>query len=69
MKDICKGCSLTTLHFIQCAFVALGKEESCPCIECLVKPICIAACDKRGSIKNAIFKYNRTKRRDNEKVL
>jgi hypothetical protein len=64
MKDICKGCSLSTLLYVQCAFVALGKQEQCPCIECLVKPICREICDERGSIK---IKYN--KRRDNEKVL
>jgi hypothetical protein len=69
MKDICRGCSLITLYFIECAFVSLGKEESCPCIECLVKPICIDACDKRGGIKRSMFEYHKTKRRDNEKVL
>jgi hypothetical protein len=41
-KDICKGCQANV-----CLATLYDFEEGCPCIECLVKPICIKWCDIR----------------------
>jgi hypothetical protein len=51
MKKECKGCSLIRLSFVRCDFALKEEEELCPCIECLVKPMCEGSCDKRQEIK------------------
>ena len=38
-KEICKGCQVA-----ECMFIVKGREELCPCIECLVKVVCQAWC-------------------------
>jgi hypothetical protein len=44
MKDICRACDKS--HSF-CCFRLAELEEKCPCIECLVKVICIEECRKR----------------------
>jgi hypothetical protein len=48
MKSLCKGC-LATKHFGYCCFRVTNKQHvipiyngtQCPCVDCLVKSICV----------------------------
>ncbi len=59
MVDLCKGCSLrnskrTTVDY--CFFRSYRHQDKCPCIQCLVKPMCTRACEDRINIKKRLFK-------------
>ena len=66
----CKGCRLSKIkkklsnaHVFSCVFVKCKEILLCPCIECLVKPICKQSCHKRISIRRKVIlnisgKYN-----------
>ena len=45
----CKGCKVKENI---CSFILMNRIDKCPCIECLVKPMCIQSCDLRQEIKN-----------------
>jgi len=40
----CKGCLLFN-QAIECKLLELYKADQCPCIICLVKPMCEEPCD------------------------
>lgn len=53
IKDICRGCDVASAGKNDykevsklCTRVRRGTEEGCPCIECLLKPICNEGCEK-----------------------
>ena len=50
VKDICRGCSLAQ-EFSICSFEEHEMQEKCPCIECLVKTMCIESCSERNKIR------------------
>ena len=53
MNKLCQGCRYSELRDIgtrsyNCVILQLlESEEDCPCINCLVKMVCIENCDKR----------------------
>jgi len=38
----CKGCSVVD----DCGFLFFNTEETCPCFNCLIKPMCRKACEE-----------------------
>lgn len=67
MKEICKGCNLEMLAHMKCKgcnvirkescfFIAVKEVRQCPCVECLVKPMCSpnGSCDKRNDLAGEI---------------
>ena len=42
-ENECKGC---TVDQDECIILKYYSSQNCPCIECLVKPICIEGCDE-----------------------
>ena len=57
IKDYCKGCTVAN---VDCAFKDFKIVKDCPCIDCLIKPICKIGCDKR----QRIFDYFIEKRKE-----
>ena len=65
-KESCRGCSFGNSE-IFCAPLEYGMDQSCPCIECLVKVMCDSdskgACPERAHFVNteahpkSIFDY------------
>ena len=61
MNKLCRGCRYSNFREIAggkpiCIIVKLESEEDCPCINCLVKIICIKNCDKRTKKRREIEK-------------
>jgi len=46
--DTCKGCNVRKATGMFCSFETWRKRDLCPCVECLVKPICKAECKIRS---------------------
>jgi hypothetical protein len=44
---LCKGCSLYGAGKYICR-VTVKKQLKCPCMDCLVKPICTMGCNERS---------------------
>ena len=42
-SKLCEGCS--TFDGLQCINAADEIEGTCPCISCLIKMVCVDACD------------------------
>jgi hypothetical protein len=55
VKDMCRGCTITELRFYNCLYITTGLEEECPCIECLIKPMCVVVCDVRIKSYKELF--------------
>jgi hypothetical protein len=55
MNEICFGC--ITLKF-KCVIRQVHKEIECPCIDCIVKPMCQIGCMKRESLVSVIYSNN-----------
>lgn len=45
LNELCKGCCRN--QYYACFFRRYGKQYKCPCIECLVKVVCIDECEIR----------------------
>lgn len=41
----CEGC-IMFINYKYCDIIRTGREEDCPCRNCLVKVICTETCDK-----------------------
>jgi hypothetical protein len=48
-KDECKGCKFNQGFQQLCFFRSYGVIDKCPCIECLVKIMCLERCLKRSN--------------------
>jgi hypothetical protein len=46
VKDICKGCQMIK-KIDGCVYRAREVEHLCPCVTCLVKPMCSDTCQER----------------------
>lgn len=44
----CNGCTTTEDEKHHCVFRLLDMIFLCPCIDCLVKPMCKSGCDERS---------------------
>lgn len=55
-KKICKGCVMARSDRSACIIVKKQKEEMCPCINCLVKMICLDTCDERDKVVALLMK-------------
>ena len=54
VDKICKGCRSFRQ---QCAFISTGKIfyiKKCPCPNCLVKAMCVVACDEYAELDDLI---------------
>ena len=52
MNELCRGCRYSNFRDIAegkpiCMIVIFEGQEECPCINCLVKMMCIKNCDIR----------------------
>lgn len=62
MNNLCKGCSLKNSIYITglCFFELYEHRDECPCIQCLVKPICRIGCENRVNLRNRLIKSLRS---------
>ena len=45
-RDLCKGCRYyATEDDTMCGGDSIRNGEVCPCVECLIKPMCTSVCD------------------------
>jgi hypothetical protein len=50
--DICKGCIFNDGdHNIQCKIKNDGKDKDCPCIKCIVLPMCNTPCSSFNELR------------------
>ena len=43
MTNYCKGCH-TYMHQNGCSFMYYNKDGECPCVTCIIKPMCNKPC-------------------------
>lgn len=61
LRDIyCKGCH--TYHYKECSITPINKDRKCPCIQCLVKPMCVQGCAEFVNYTNDRDKETKTVR-------
>ena len=78
MSKLCKGCGRKVIYcVIQPKFKYKNKYTRCPCLKCLVKPMCKVNCDSYeeykwgfwGMVKNTRRYKQARKRRTNIKPV
>jgi len=56
-NDICKGCIFEDGETKSCCKIKdKGKDKECPCIECLLKGMCMNTCPAYSRILDEIMK-------------
>ena len=52
----CKGCR--TYHELYPCCIPIGVKLLCPCVECIVKPICLTACQDFSDYEDSVKVYD-----------
>jgi hypothetical protein len=46
-RDLCKGClTYAQIEGVRCSLNPVYAERRCPCIDCLIKGVCMETCEK-----------------------
>lgn len=67
MSKYCKGCFTNNgydkIDIVACDVQQFNHRGNCPCVKCVVKPMCTAACPDYFAFKKEVERQDRYNRR------